>query len=36
MIGKGRRSQAVTDAIVRNKGVYLRLLAARGLYCPKR
>lgn len=35
MIGKGRRSQAVTDAIVRNKGVYFAAVGGAGALLSK-
>lgn len=33
MIGKGKRSKEVTEAIVRNKAVYLRQSVGRELFC---
>ena len=36
MIGKGKRSQAVTDAIVRNGSVYLAALGGAGALLSKR
>lgn len=35
MIGKGERSQAVRDAIVRNKAVYLCAVGGAGALCAK-
>ena len=36
MIGKGRRSQAVKDAIVRNKAVYFAAVGGAGALLSKR
>ena len=35
MIGKGKRSEAVIDAIIRNKGVYLCAIGGAGALAAK-